>query len=262
MFTRRREEADEAEQREALAARVRGNRSAPACWACGSAASVGDVVASRTALNGQRIGFGACSGCAHAEALDREAAAALLDLPADDLALGNVKLARYADVLPTPTRPQAEAWGHIDLATLSTDVLDARASIAERTGGPCTACGMSILNEHCETSWSRVQGGVRCPSCVELLSGPDGHTAEAERAIAGAILAGITTATKIPLSSSIGRLVTFWSDLPESEREPGGVVPWKHMDIRALRVEVERLAAAGYIGRLPPRYRRDAQVVW
>lgn len=247
---------DERREREAIRSRIHR----VACHACGTTAGVADTVTTRTALNGDRIEFGACKSCT-ANDLDRTVAARLLDLDAADLALDDISLTRYADLLPTPIGPAAEAWAHIDRSALAGDVMTARDRIAARTGGPCSACGLSILPEDSDHGWKGGHGGTLCPSCVWVFG--DGASPERRRAIVAARLGGLSTPTRTPLYKVLVPFVTFWSDLPAEDRQPGGQHPWKHLDVRALRDEIARLADDGAV-RLPVRWseRRYDRAEW
>lgn len=241
---------DEQTERERLRNEVLGSRSLP-CFSCGAPTHDRKVVTTRNALSGRTVEFGACVACRtdHAE---REVVAWFLDCRADEPWIDRVKVPRYADLLPTPIGTQ-HPFAHVDVTALAEQAIEAQESMAGRTGGPCTACGLSVLPEGVDAGWSRQQAIGRrgkhllCPGCIDRFV--DAVSDDQRRAIVAGVLSGYTDDNERAYIPLLAEQVVLWRDLPEDRRVPGGDRPWAHMSVGALRVAVDELIAARQIPR-------------
>ena len=223
------------------------------------------ITPDRVRGNGREHIWRRCTGCDEAEhlrALDQAVACDLLDLDVGDPVLDALRVPRFADLrTSTPERPNAHPWAHVDVEALAAEVAAWREANAARSGGPCSACGVSITPPG--TTWrawrTNNEPHAWCGRCQHHF-GRWSTSTEHVRDAAALVLTGLAYGNRAHWRVGIGRELglVLWGEVRNAR--PNSTA-WAHLDVDAMRRHVADLITSGAMRR-PSRWRPDRAVTW
>lgn len=238
------------------------------CAACGAhrLTSVVRIVADRVRGGGREHCYGLCADCGPAEELgnlDAAVARDVLSLDVDDPVLDHIKVPRFCDLrLSTPDSPSVRPWAHLNAEALACQVAEWRDDHTERSGGPCSFCGIGTTPP--ETKWRawrlNNEALVICGRCQVHMGAQLSNPDEARRDAAAVVLAGLVYRNRVAYRPGIGRQlgITFYKETGRSKPNP---TPWAHVDVRQVRAHLVELFDAHALKR-PAWWRADRVVEW
>lgn len=235
-----------------------------ACADCGQATDSprAKVVGDPLREGAERV-FGWCAECADAPTgeLSAQVLTRLFDLESGDPAALALPVERFSD-LPTrsPEQPSAAPWAHLNRDQIAREIATWRALNGALKGGPCSYCGMEWTAPGTRwRTWTGSQSGSQCGKCQERFSTRDPRSDEG-RSYAAAVLCGFERGSSVTVPRLLGQAVEFLYWHETAKRKPNSA-PFAHLNVRAMREKVARLADQRAI-RLPPKWDSSRVVEW